>query len=69
MARKQYKEAAKTAVIIAREEQSAGNYRNAHDVLFNMYQELVAHRIPVPWEMANNLMVLHSYTLARLHVR
>ena len=26
-------------------------------------------RIPVPWEMANNLMVLHSYTLARLHVR
>ena len=38
MARKQYKEAAKTAVIIAREEQSAGNYRNAHDVLFNMYQ-------------------------------
>ena len=38
MARKQYKEAAKTAVIIAREEQAAGNYRNAHDVLFNMYQ-------------------------------
>jgi hypothetical protein len=27
MARKQYKEAAKTAVIIAREEQAAGNYR------------------------------------------
>ena len=38
MARKQYKEAAKTAVIIAREEQAAGNYRNSHDVLFNMYQ-------------------------------
>ena len=38
MARQQYKEAAKTAVIIAREEQAAGNYRNAHDVLFNMYQ-------------------------------
>ncbi|XP_023331956.1 WD repeat-containing protein 19 [Eurytemora carolleeae] len=69
MARKQYKEAAKTAVIIAREEQSAGNYRNAHDVLFNMYQELVKNRISVPWEMANNLMILHSYTLARLHVR
>ena len=95
MARKQYKEAAKTAVIIAREEQAAGNYRNAHDVLFNMYQvtlgiqrkyfqeflkyllfdfnfvtqELCRHRITVPWEMAHNLMVLHSYTLARLHVR
>ncbi len=44
MARKQYKEAAKTAVIIAREEQSAGNYRNAHDVLYNMYQELVKNK-------------------------
>ena len=69
MARKQYKEAAKTAVIIAREEQAAGNYRNSHDVLFNMYQELCRHRITIPWEMAHNLMVLHSYTLARLHVR
>ena len=89
MARKQYKEAAKTAVIIAREEQvmwmimimimttmmmmiieqAAGNYRNAHDVLFNMYQELHKNKITIPWEMAHNLMVLHSYTLARLHVR
>ena len=38
MARSQFKEAAKTAIIIAREEQAQGNYRNAHDVLFNMYQ-------------------------------
>ncbi len=38
MAKRQYKEAAKTAVIIAREEQALGNYRNAHDVLFNMHQ-------------------------------
>ena len=38
MARNQYKEASKTAIIIAREEQAQGNYRNAHDVLFNMYQ-------------------------------
>jgi hypothetical protein len=34
-----------------------------------MYQELVRNKITVPWEMANNLMILHSYTLARLHVR
>ena len=33
----QYREVARTAVIIAREDQAAGNYRNAHDVLFNMY--------------------------------
>ena len=69
MAKRQYKEAAKTAVIIAREEQALGNYRNAHDVLFNMHQELVANRIPVPAEMRNNLMLLHSYVLARLHIK
>ena len=69
MAKRQYKEAAKTAVIIAREEQAMGNYRNAHDVLFNMHQELVANRIAVPAEMRNNLMLLHSYVLARLHIK
>ena len=38
MALKQYREAARTAIIIAREDQNAGNYRNAHDVLFSMYR-------------------------------
>lgn len=69
MAKRQYKEAAKTAIIIAREEQSMGNYRNAHDVLFNMFQELVENNIPVPAEMRTNLMILHSYILARIHIK
>ena len=69
MALKQYEKAAKTAVIIAKEEQSLGNYRNAHDVLFNMYRELQAQDIAVPAEMRSNLMLLHSYTLARMHVK
>lgn len=38
MAKKQFKEAAKTAVIIGNQEQIAGNYRSAHDLLFSMYQ-------------------------------
>lgn len=38
MARKQYKEAAKTAVIIANQEQINGNYRVAHELLFSLYQ-------------------------------
>jgi len=37
MSLEQYREAARIAVIIAREDQTSGNYRNAHDVLFNMY--------------------------------
>ncbi|XP_071642364.1 WD repeat-containing protein 19 [Temnothorax longispinosus] len=69
MARKQYKEAAKTAIIIANEEQVNGNYRNAHDVLFGMYQELKRNKITIPLEMQTNLRLLHSYILVRLHVK
>ncbi|XP_023685243.1 WD repeat-containing protein 19 isoform X1 [Paramormyrops kingsleyae] len=69
MALKQYREAARTAIIIAREEQSAGNYRNAHDVLFSMYMELHSQKIKIPAEMATNLMILHSYILVKIHVK
>ncbi|KAJ4450050.1 WD repeat-containing protein 19 [Periplaneta americana] len=69
MARRQYREAAKTAIIIANEEQINGNYRNAHDVLFGMYQELRRNGIKIPTEMRSNLTLLHSYILVRLHVR
>lgn len=66
MALQQYREAARTAIIIAREEQCAGNYRNAHDVLFSMYTELQAQKIKIPAEMATNLMILHSYLLVKV---
>ncbi|KAK2918993.1 WD repeat-containing protein 19 [Channa argus] len=69
MALQQYREAARTAIIIAREEQCAGNYRNAHDVLFSMYTELQAQKIKIPAEMATNLMTLHSYLLVKIHVK
>ncbi|XP_028657806.1 WD repeat-containing protein 19 [Erpetoichthys calabaricus] len=69
MALKQYRAAARTAIIIAREEQSAGNYRNAHDVLFSMYSELQTQKIKIPAEMATNLMILHSYILVKIHVK
>ncbi|MEQ2290862.1 WD repeat-containing protein 19, partial [Ameca splendens] len=69
MALQRYSEAAHTAIIIAREEQSAGNYRNAHDMLFSMYTELQAQKIKIPAEMATNLMILHSYLLVKIHVK
>ena len=46
---------------------SSGNYRNAHDVLFSMFQELKAQKIKIPTEMANNLMILHSYILVKVN--
>ncbi|KAK7079281.1 WD repeat-containing protein 19 [Halocaridina rubra] len=69
MAKKQYREAAKTAIIIAREEQNAGNYKHAHDVLLIMYGELRKQKLKVPADMTTALLLLHSYTIARLHVR
>ena len=58
MALQQYREAAKTAIIIAREDQAAGNYRNAHDVLFGMYQGLSCKVLsPISTECLKNLAV------------
>lgn len=69
MARKQYREAAKTSVIISSQEQIAGNYRSAHDLLFSMYQELRRNDLTVGSDMKFNLILLHRYILVRTHVK
>lgn len=69
MARKQFREAAKTSVIISGQEQIAGNYRSAHDLLFSMYQELRRNSLTVGSDMKFNLVLLHRYILVRVHVK
>uniref|UniRef100_A0A1I7XJW9 Intraflagellar transport protein 122 homolog n=1 Tax=Heterorhabditis bacteriophora TaxID=37862 RepID=A0A1I7XJW9_HETBA len=59
------REAAKTAVVIAREEQENGSYRIARNVLLAMYQELLSKKIKVPQEMQHSLMLLHSYLIVK----
>jgi len=65
MALGNYPQAAKTAIIIARQEQELGNYRVAHQILFDTHKELTAQRIRVPQELSHNLMLLHSYVLVK----
>ena len=65
----QYTEASRTAIIIAQQDQEAGNYRSARDVLFTMHQELKAQKTAIPFEMANSLMLLHSYTLVKIQIK
>jgi len=65
----QYIEASKTAIIIAQQDQEGGNYRSARDVLFTMHQELKAQRTAIPFEMANSLMLLHSYILVKVQIK
>lgn len=69
MARKQFREAAKTSVIISNQEQIIGNYRSAHDLLFSMYQELRRNSLTVANDMKFNLNLLHRYILVRTHVK
>lgn len=64
---KKYVEAAKTAVLISRQEQQSGNYRDAHDVLFTMYFDLVKEGIKIPNELTQNLMILHTYILVKVN--
>jgi len=46
-----------------------GNYRQAHDVLYNTVCELRNNRLKVSNEMMANLSLLHSYILVRVYVR
>jgi WD repeat-containing protein 19 len=78
-----FREAAKTASIIAREEQMkgganlhknqfskilSGQYRLAHDVLYGMYKELQRESMTVPYDMYNGLMLIHSYLIIKVGV-
>jgi WD repeat-containing protein 19 len=69
MALGNYPQAAKTAIIIARQEQELGNYRVAHQILLDTHRELVLQKIRVPQELAHNLMLLHSYVLVKVLVK
>ena len=66
MALGNYEQAARTAVIIARREQELGNYKVAHGILFDTYKDLESRSIKIPSELKRNLMLLHSYVLAKV---
>eukprot|EP00026_Physarum_polycephalum_P003547 Phypoly_transcript_03560.p1 GENE.Phypoly_transcript_03560~~Phypoly_transcript_03560.p1 ORF type:complete len:493 (+),score=71.34 Phypoly_transcript_03560:931-2409(+) len=69
MALGNFAQAAKTAVIIARSEQELGNYKVAHNILFDTYKSLESHNIKLLFELKRSLLVLHSYVLAKILVK
>ncbi|XP_053626138.1 WD repeat-containing protein 19 [Plodia interpunctella] len=69
MAKRQFAEAAKTAVIIAGAECRATRYREARCVLRGMSAALRARALPVPRDMRRAIVALHSYILVRTHVK
>lgn len=65
MAMGNYTQAAKTAIIIARQEQELGNYKFAHQVLYKTQRELRQMKMRVPKNMDQMFRLLHSYLLAK----
>ena len=63
------KEAANTAIIIASEEQESGNYKAAHDRLFETIRDMRIQNIKVPQLIQNKLMIVHSYILVKRFVK
>ncbi|KDO28279.1 hypothetical protein SPRG_06330 [Saprolegnia parasitica CBS 223.65] len=69
MALGNYAQAAKTAIIIARQEQELGNYKVAHDVLVETHRQLLLHKIHVNQDLRNSLTLLHSYVVVKKLVK
>nr|CCA16506.1 PREDICTED: similar to WD repeat domain 19 putative [Albugo laibachii Nc14] len=69
MALGNYAQAAKTALIISRQEQDLGNYKVAHDVLLETYRQLTLYKIHVKQDLSHGLMLLHSYVLVKKLVK
>jgi len=60
-----YSEAAKTAVIIAQQEQADGDYARAHKILYNTIYELEQKDTYVPQKLRKMFVILHSYQLVK----
>ncbi|GIY28504.1 WD repeat-containing protein 19 [Caerostris darwini] len=65
----QIKEAARIAVIMASAEQNSGTYKKAKLLLLGMYAKLKEKGMKIPIGMSHSLMLLHSYSLAKLHMQ
>jgi WD repeat-containing protein 19 len=65
MALGNYVQASNTAIIIARQEQDSGNYGTARRMLYDTYKDLQDQRIRIPQGLAQALLIVHSYLMAK----
>ena len=69
MALKKFEDAAKTALIIARQEQDMGNYTLAHSVVVETIRQLEDEGIRVSLQLRTQFVLLHSYILVKRLVK
>jgi WD repeat-containing protein 19 len=65
MARKKYEDAAKMAMVIAKQEQDIGNYKEAHKIVVDTIKQLENSEARVPHQLRQLFVLLHSYTLVK----
>jgi len=61
--------AVKIAVTISAQEQEAGNYMSSHQTLFDIFKSLKNEKLPIPYELSQKLMIIHSYILAKRMIK
>merc|ERR1712023_241400 len=64
-----YAQAAKTAIIIARQEQDLGNYRQAHSIIYETIRQLEDQKVRVQQTLRRPFVLLHSYMLVKKLVK
>ncbi len=69
LALKKYDDAAKTALVIARQEQDLGNFAAAHAVLVETIRNLEDMNMKVPLLLRQSFLLLHSYELVKGFVK
>ena len=61
MALGKVREASQIAITIANQDQESGNYKSAHSILYQTMKDLKERNMPVPYDLYQKLMILHSY--------
>merc|ERR1711998_769188 len=64
-----FPQAAKAAIIIARQEQDLGNYKQAHSILYETIRQLEDQKARVPQNLRRPFVLLHSYMLVKKLVK
>lgn len=66
---KLFKQAAKISLTISNQEQESGDYKAAHQMLYETFKDMKANNVRIPVEISNKLMILHSYNIVKRIVK
>lgn len=63
---RKYSEAVTTSLIMSSDYRESGQYKLAHQTLFQICREYKRHRMHIPKDLQDEFIITHSYILARV---